>query len=135
MSERPLAARLLVKPGDPVWVSDAARAPLLGPLPDGARIATGAVAEAQARVAVVFVDDAAAAGARSTPTRRRSRPSPSSGCCTPRAAGRTSTGTACGGSSRHTASARSRNVSVDDTWSALRFRELRPDEPPFTGGS
>ena len=25
-------------------------------------------------------------------------------------------------------------VSVDDTWSALRFRSLRPDEPPFTGG-
>jgi hypothetical protein len=25
-------------------------------------------------------------------------------------------------------------VAVDDTWSALRFRPLRPDEPPFTGG-
>ena len=26
-------------------------------------------------------------------------------------------------------------VSLDDTWSALRFRPLRPDEPPFTGGA
>ena len=26
------------------------------------------------------------------------------------------------------------NVSADDTWSALRFHRLRPDEPPFTGG-
>ena len=26
-------------------------------------------------------------------------------------------------------------VAIDDTWSALRFRVLRPDEPPFTGGA
>ena len=26
-------------------------------------------------------------------------------------------------------------VAVDDTWSALRFRALRPGEPPFTGAS
>jgi hypothetical protein len=25
-------------------------------------------------------------------------------------------------------------VSLDERWSALRFRPLRPDEPPFTGG-
>jgi hypothetical protein len=25
-------------------------------------------------------------------------------------------------------------VAIDDTWSALRFRPLRPDEAPFTGG-
>lgn len=25
-------------------------------------------------------------------------------------------------------------VAVDDTWSALRFRPIRPDEAPFTGG-
>ena len=26
-------------------------------------------------------------------------------------------------------------VAVDETWSALRFRPIRPDEPPFTGGA
>jgi hypothetical protein len=25
-------------------------------------------------------------------------------------------------------------VAVDEVWSALRFRPLRPGEPPFTGG-
>jgi hypothetical protein len=25
-------------------------------------------------------------------------------------------------------------VAIDETWSGLRFRPLRPDEPPFTGG-
>jgi hypothetical protein len=25
-------------------------------------------------------------------------------------------------------------VAIDDVWSALRFRALRPGEPPFTGG-
>ncbi len=25
-------------------------------------------------------------------------------------------------------------VAIDETWSALRFRPVRPDEPPFGGG-
>lgn len=25
-------------------------------------------------------------------------------------------------------------VAVDEVWSAPRFRPLKPDEPPFTGG-
>ena len=57
MSDKTIAAKLRILPGTPVWVSDAGRAVLLGPLPDGASL----VDEPEsARVAVVVADDAAA---------------------------------------------------------------------------
>lgn len=135
MSERPLAARLLVKAGDTVWVSDPARAPLLGPLPDGARVVTGAVDGAGARVAVVFVDDAAAARRSFDADAPALKAIPVVWVLYPK-----------GGRADINRDSLWRiiapyglrpitNVSVDDTWSALRFRELRPDEPPFMGGS
>ena len=135
MSERPLAARLLVKPGDPVWISDGARASLLGPLPDGARIVTGNVAAAGARVAVVVVDDGAAVARAFDADAGALKAIPVVWVLYPK-----------GGRADINRDSLWRiiapyglrpitNVSVDDTWSALRFRELRPDEPPFTGGS
>ena len=33
MSDQPVAAKLLIKPGDTVWLSDAGAGTLLGPLP------------------------------------------------------------------------------------------------------
>ena len=135
MSERPLAARLLLKAGDSIWVSDAGRAPLLGPLPDGARTVTGDLAGAEARVAVVFVDDAAAARRAFDADAAALKAIPVVWVLYPK-----------GGRADINRDSLWRiiapyglrpitNVSVDDTWSALRFRELRPDEPPFTGGS
>jgi hypothetical protein len=135
VSERSLAARLLVKPGDAVWVSDPARAPLLGPLPDGARIVSGPVSGADARVAVVFIDDAAAARRAFDADAEAFKAIPVVWVLYPK-----------GGRADINRDSLWRiiapyglrpitNVSVDDTWSALRFRELRPDEPPFTGGS
>ena len=38
MSDKTVAAKLRILPGTTVWVSDGARAGLLGPLPDGASL-------------------------------------------------------------------------------------------------
>ena len=134
MSERSLAAKLLLKPGDLVWVSDAARADVLGPLPEDVRVAAGGRLDAAARVAVVFVDDAAAARAAFDADAAALMTVPVVWVLYPKA-------------NRSDINRDSlwrliapyglrpiTNVAVDDTWSALRFRPLRPDEPPFTGG-
>jgi hypothetical protein len=56
MAGRTLAQRLLIKPGDCVWVSDPDRADLIGPMPAGVTTSAGL---ATADVAVVLVDDEA----------------------------------------------------------------------------
>ncbi|MFL5680993.1 MAG: hypothetical protein ACJ77B_10375 [Chloroflexota bacterium] len=57
MSDKPVAAKLLIRPGSTVWISDPARAALVAPLPDGARVVPNPDGAA---TAVAFVDDAAA---------------------------------------------------------------------------
>jgi hypothetical protein len=135
VSDRPLAARLLVKSGDAVWVSDAGRAPLLGPLTGGARILTGGAALAGAAVAVVFVDDAAAATRAFDADATTFKAIPVLWVLYPKGnradINRDSLWRIIAPFGLRPIT----NVSVDDTWSALRFRELLPDEPPFTGGS
>ena len=135
MSDKPLAVRLLIRPGDTVWVSDGDRAGVLGPLPDGARILSGGSVEAAApQVAVVFVDDAADATSRFAADADALKAVPVLWVLYPKG-GRADINRdslwpliAPHGLRPIT------NVSADDTWSALRFRRLRPDEPPFTGG-
>ena len=117
-----------------VWVSDAARADVLGPLPEDSRVAAGGRLDTAARVAVVFVDDAAAARAAFDADAAALMAVPVVWVLYPKA-------------NRSDINRDSlwrliapyglrpiTNVAVDDTWSALRFRPLRPDEPPFTGG-
>jgi hypothetical protein len=126
-----VAEKLLIKPGAAVWATPPDRLGLLGPLPDGVAIA-GTVSEASA--AVVFADDAAAVrrvldehggglrdvallwvaypkGGRADINRDTLWP-----MLTPLGL-RPIT-----------------QVSIDDTWSALRFRPLEPGEAPFIGG-
>lgn len=54
MAARTVAQKLLVKPGSAVWVSDPARAGLVGEVPEGVTSAPGL---AQADVALFLVDD------------------------------------------------------------------------------
>ncbi len=53
-----IAEKLLIKPNTTVWLSDPAQLPLLTPMPDGVREATG---PGTASTAVLFVEDAAGA--------------------------------------------------------------------------
>jgi hypothetical protein len=54
MAGRSVAQKLLIKPGNAVWVSDPARSGLIGEMPEDVRSASGLE---EADVAVVFVDD------------------------------------------------------------------------------
>jgi hypothetical protein len=132
MSDKPVAGKLLIREGAAVWSSHPERfAGLAGPLPPGAH-ATDDLRTAG--VAVAFADDAAAIrgildandedlagptvlwvvypkGNRTDVNRDSLWPILAEHGLRPIT-----------------------QVAVDDTWSALRFRPLRPDEPPFTGG-
>jgi hypothetical protein len=123
-----VAEKLLVRPGGRVWVSDPARAGLLGPLPAGATLADS---PAEADVAVVVVDGAA--DVRSALTAHGAdlaRPS--------------AFWVAYPKGNRADVNRDSlwpllaehgfrpiTQVAVDDTWSALRFRPLGPGEAAF----
>ena len=131
MAGKPVADKLLIKPGTSLWVSDDTRRALLGPMPAGVEPSSD---PSKASTAIVFADDAAA-------VRRRFAID----------------GTALLGSGNLWVLYPKGNkadinrdslwpilsefgfrpisqVSVDDTWSALRFRALKPGEPQFTGG-
>jgi hypothetical protein len=125
------ADKLLIKPGSTVWSSHDDRLPLIGPLPGGVEVARDLDT---ATTAVVFADDAAAiraflarnGGLLSKPEHvwvlypkgnkadiNRDTLWPIVGEYGFRPI---------------------TQISVDDTWSALRFRPLREGEPQFSGG-
>ena len=54
-SAKSVAAKLQIKPGASVWLSDAAHADRLGPLPEGVRVATTL---SEATVALIFASGA-----------------------------------------------------------------------------
>ncbi len=125
MGERTTAARLLIKPGAAVWVSDPARAALLGPMPAGTDLVDTPV---EAGVAVVVADDAATI---------RSMLDAHLGDLASRAVfwvvypkgnradiNRDSLWRMLAPYGLRPIT----QVAVDETWSALRFRPLRPDE-------
>jgi hypothetical protein len=131
MSAKTIAAKLLVKPGAAVWVSDPAHRPLLGPLPDGAHHVDDLE---QAAVAVLFAADAAAA--RALLDRHRDHLAGPGVLWVAYPKGNRSD------INRDTlwpivgeyGLRPNSQVAVDEVWSALRFRPLKDGEPPFTGG-
>ena len=135
MSDKPVAAKLLVKPGDSVWLSDVDRGSLLGPLPDGAGIVGGRPVDgSHDRVAVVIGDDAASVRSVFDAQAGSLLSVPVVWILYPKG-NRTDVNR--DSLWRMIAPYGLRpitQVAVDDTWSALRFRAIRPDEPPFTGG-
>ncbi|MFI7422648.1 hypothetical protein [Nonomuraea sp. NPDC049684] len=131
MAAKTVADKLLIKPATAVWVSDPARRPLLGPLPEGAGEA-GSVKEAD--VALIFASDAAAARRILDEHRGDITTPPVVWVAYPK--GNTSD------INRDTlwpivgeyGLRPNGQVAVDEMWSALRFRALKDGEPPFTGG-
>lgn len=131
MPEKATAEKLRIKPTSKVWVSDPARLALLGTMPDGAEPASTLGA---ATVGVIFADDAASlAGIVRTHASELAGP-PVLWALYPKG-NRTDInrdslypiltpfGVRPNG-----------QVSVDDVWSALRFRPDKPGESAFTGG-
>ncbi|MFG6201091.1 hypothetical protein [Nonomuraea sp. JJY05] len=126
-----VAAKLLIKPGSRVWVSDAAHLPLIEPLPDGAAHVEDLK---EADVALVFAADAASA--RQLLDRHRDQVSAPPVLWIAYPKGNRSD------INRETlwpivgeyGLRPNGQVAVDEVWSALRFRALKDGEPPFTGG-
>jgi len=131
MSEKTTASKLLIKPGAAVWVSDASRASLLGPMP-----ADVAVVDVLTRadVAVVVADDAATIRAALEEHVDALASRPVLWVAYPK-----------GGRADINRDSLWRliapyglrpitQVAIDATWSALRFRPLRPDEVEPVGG-
>jgi hypothetical protein len=131
MADTTLAGKLRVAAGSRVWVSDAHLAALLGPLPDGATVVDRV---AGSDVAIAFTADAATV--RSVLA----------------AHGVELAGVAVVWFAYPKGNVADINrdslwpivaehgfrpigqVAVDATWSALRFRPLKPGEPQFAGG-
>jgi hypothetical protein len=131
MSTKSVAEKLLIKPNTTVWSSHAARLDLVEPLPENVRRVDG---PAQATTALVFADDAGTLRDVLTAHKEQlARPDvfwvaypkgnradvnrdtlwPILGEYGMRPIGQ---------------------VSLDEVWSALRFRPLKEGEAPFTGG-
>jgi hypothetical protein len=130
MAGRSVADKLLLKPGGRFWVSGSGRASLLGPLPDGA---SPVASPADADVALVVESAADVRSALAGHAADLAKP--------------TAVWVLYPKGNRADVNRDSlwpllsergfrpiTQVAVDDTWSALRFRPLRPGEQPFNPG-
>ena len=125
-----IAEKLLVRAGVAVWVWPAARLSLVGALPAGSFVAEGFEAAA---VVVLFVDDAASARGALAAHREHLANPPILWIAYPKS-NRTDINrdtlwpVAVEYNLRPIA-----QVAIDEVWSALRFRPLKPGEGPFVG--
>ena len=131
MPGKSVAEKLLLRPGGRAWVSDRARAGLLGPLPDGARIVAS---PAEADIAIVVVERAAdARSAMATHAGDLGRPAAFWVAYPKGNRADVNRDTLWPLLAEHGFRPISQ-VAVDETWSALRFRLLKPGEAPFDPG-
>jgi hypothetical protein len=131
MSTKSLAQKLLIKPNTTVWSSHASRLDLIQPLPENVRLVDRLE---QATTALVFADDAGSLrDMLSAHQEQLARPSVF-WVVYPKAnrtdVNRDSLWPILGEHGMRPIT----QVSVDEVWSALRFRPLKEGEPPFTGG-
>jgi hypothetical protein len=131
VAAKSVAEKLLIKPGARVFLSHPDRAPLLGPLPeDAARVRD----PGDATVALAFADDAASLRALLAERGPGLAAADVLWVAYPKGnrtdVNRDSLWPILAEHGLRPVS----QVAIDDVWSALRFRALRPGEPPFTGG-
>lgn len=131
MSTKSVAEKLSIKPSTTLWSSDPSRLGLVGPLPECVRAVDG---PQEARTALVFADDAAPL--------RETLAAHGDALALPDVLwvaypkgnrsdiNRDSLWPILGGRGMRPVG----RASVDETWSAMRFRPLREGEAPFTGG-
>ncbi|MCC7025017.1 MAG: hypothetical protein IT338_19455 [Thermomicrobiales bacterium] len=131
MSQKTIAEKLRITPDSTVWAAPAARLELIGPLPDGARVVD---APDDAATALIFADDRGSLQAMLA-THGERLAEPGSLWVAYRKANRADINRdslwpiLAGYGMRPIG-----QVAVDDVWSAMRFRPLKPGEAPFTGG-
>jgi hypothetical protein len=131
MAGKTVAEKLLIKPGTTVWVSDDSRRPLLGGMPPSVGDADS---PGTASTVVLFVEDARAVRALFAAHREHLLASPNVWVLYPKGNKADINRDSLWPIVAEYGLRPITQVSVDDTWSALRFRALRPGEPQFTGG-
>jgi hypothetical protein len=129
---RTVADKLLIKPDSTVWCSQPGRVSVVGPLPPGARLVEDLGAASNA---LVFADDERSLrGVLKANANLLDRPS-AFWILYPKGnrtdINRDSLWPLVAAHGMRPIS----QVAVDDIWSALRFRPLRDEEAPFTGGT
>jgi hypothetical protein len=131
MSSKSVAKKLLIKPGSTLWLSDASRRALVEPLPEGVREVAG---PGQATTALVFADDATSLRQILDTNKDQLARTAALWVAYPKA-NRTDINrdTLWPILAEHGLRPITQ-VAIDDVWSALRFRALKPGEAPFTGG-
>jgi hypothetical protein len=132
VSEKTTASKLLIKPGTAVWVSDAERASLLGPIPDGATLVGTPEA---AGVAVVVADDGATIRAALDAHLSALASRPVFWVAYPKGNRADINRDSLWRMIAPLGLQPITQVAIDETWSALRFRPVRPDEVEPGGGA
>ena len=132
MSDKPIAAKLLIKPNATVWSSDLGRLGLLGPLPPGVRTVDRLD---EATTVLIFADDATTLHRSLSDHGRELAARPFVWIAYPKG-NRTDINRDSIWPQLVAYGLRPiTQVSLDEVWSALRFRPLRPDETPVSGGT
>lgn len=131
MSVKTVASKLLIEPGTSLWTSHPERVELVGPLPDGVEL-PGTIAGATA--ALVFADDAGSLRAILDAQRDDLAGPAVFWVAYPKAnradINRDTLWPILGEYGMRPIG----QVAVDEVWSALRFRPLKPGEEQFSGG-
>jgi hypothetical protein len=131
MAARSVAEKLLIKPDTTLWSSDDARLGLVEPLPAGVRRVDG---PEQATTALVFADDAASLrDLLATHQERLARPDVL-WVAYPKGNRTDINRDSLWPILSELGLRPVTQVSIDQVWSALRFRPLKQGEAPFTGG-
>jgi hypothetical protein len=131
MSTKTVADKLLIRPDTTVWLSQSSRRDVIAPLPAGVRQVDQ---PREAATAVVFADDAATV--REVFATHKDDLTAPNAVWVPYPKGnrtdvnRDTLWPILGDYGMRPVT----QVAIDDVWSALRFRPLKPGEPPFTGG-
>ena len=131
MSTKSIAEKLLIKPNTSVWISHAGQLARIEPLPAGVR----AVDEmAQAAVALVFADSAAAARQMLTAHKDQLAQPAVFWVAYPKGNKADINRDTLWPILAEYGMRPISQVAVDEVWSALRFRPLKQGEAPFAGG-
>ena len=131
MADKTIADKLLIKSGSTLWISDDARLGLLGPLPAGVAATSD---PAKASTSIVIADDAASVRRRFATDGTTLLGSPNLWVLYPKGNRADINRDSLWPIVAEYGMRPITQVSVDDTWSALRFRALREGEAPFKGG-
>jgi hypothetical protein len=131
MSPKSVAEKLLIKPNTTVWSSDPSRLGLIEPLPHGASTVEGL---ADATVALLFAEDASSLRKVLDANKDGLNLSGAFWVAYPKANRADINRDTLWPIVAEYGMRPVTQVAVDDVWSALRFRPLRPGEAQFTSG-